>query len=105
MGACAVLWFWTAPDRDETRTRRGADLEMDWWLMRPGGASRRCCKFSRSLRGDGYRELPERGVEGAEPGQPKSLGTDAFTASQVLEEPAALAERSVGGCWSSGVWP
>jgi hypothetical protein len=42
------------------------------------GESCRCCRLTLSLRGDAPR-LPERGEEAA-PGQPKSLGTDAFAA-------------------------
>ena len=45
-----------------------------------GGESRRCCRFLRSSRDDEparFREEPRAGA----PGQKKSLGTDAFTAS------------------------
>ena len=56
----------------ESLKQRGAD--------KGGGESRRCCRFLRSSRDDEparTREGPEAGA----PGQKKSLGTDAFTAS------------------------
>jgi hypothetical protein len=59
----------------------------------PARAALRCCRFLWSLRGDSHRELLETGVEVAEPGQPKRLGTDAFTASVLLE--CVLAELSL----------
>lgn len=57
-----------------------------------GGESRRCCRFLRSSRDDEparFREGPEAGA----PGQVKSLGTDAFTAS-------SLKEATAGDCRS-----
>ena len=45
------------------------------------------------------RELPERGEEAEAPGQLKSLGTDAFTAS--LTWVLAPPEREAAGAWES----
>jgi hypothetical protein len=38
-----VLWFWTARQRGEPRSQAG---------LQPGDASRRCCRFPKSPRGD-----------------------------------------------------
>ena len=46
------------------------------------------------------RELPERGEKAEAPGQLKSLGTDAFTASLALV--FAAPEREAAGIWVSG---
>ena len=72
VGAAQVLCFWTAREGG-TRASR---------LTTEGGASRRCCRFSESPRGGVSPRASERGREAEAPGQPKSLGTDAFTASQ-----------------------
>jgi hypothetical protein len=45
-----------------------------------GGESCRCCRFLRSSRDDEPARFRE-GLEAGAPGQVKSLGTDAFTAS------------------------
>ena len=62
---------WSIPEGRNRKAKQAYDEE---------GESRRCCKFSESLRGDSREGLREV-FQTDEPGQPKSLGTDAFTAS------------------------
>ena len=77
------LWFWTA--------RQGEALSQAGPTTKKARADGVVGFLSRQ-RATRHRELRGTGVEEAAPGQPKSLGTDAFTAS-LLTEPRELRRK------------